>query len=250
MRALELKEGCRMSFHLDVENLEDLASALRQLRRRHARKRNDSELTYRELASKSGYSRGMIGDYFSGKTLPPTDRLDVLMTLLEASSEELSALATARDRIEERLRHRSVLVPRQLPVAIPELPFDLPLVAKLCDDLGPKLYCLTRKSLHAVIVGGESHGRIQRRRDAELIWTVEIVNTSSRLLTQVEVPLAGEVPVEDGELRVRISFPTYEMVCDARVREQPGFTPTLALVMPHPGLAPGTSISLHYAYTW
>jgi tetratricopeptide (TPR) repeat protein len=62
----------------------------------------------------------VIGDYFTGKTLPPTDRLDVLVVLLGATTEEQKAFATARDRIEERRRHAPPPVPsRQLPAATP-----------------------------------------------------------------------------------------------------------------------------------
>ena len=79
---------------------------LRQLRRRHARRQGDTELTYRELAARSGYAHGVIGDYFNGKILPPTDRLDVIAALLGATGQEQKALATARDLLEERRRER------------------------------------------------------------------------------------------------------------------------------------------------
>lgn len=88
-----------------AENLADLARALRQLRRRHARRNSDTELSYRELAAKSGYAHGVIGDYFTGKVLPPTDRLDVLADLLGATGPERRSLATARDQIDEFRRH-------------------------------------------------------------------------------------------------------------------------------------------------
>ncbi|HZM76901.1 MAG TPA: tetratricopeptide repeat protein [Candidatus Limnocylindrales bacterium] len=83
----------------------DIARILRQLRRRDARGRGDSQLSYRELAAKTGWAHGVIGDYFSGRTLPPTDRFDVLVSLLGATPQELGALATARDRVEEKKRH-------------------------------------------------------------------------------------------------------------------------------------------------
>jgi len=87
-----------------MDDLADLARSLRQLRRREARRRGDSELTYREIAAKTGWSRGIIGEYFAGKVLPPTDRFDVLSRLLGATPAEQGALATARDRIEEARR--------------------------------------------------------------------------------------------------------------------------------------------------
>ncbi|MFE7120311.1 helix-turn-helix domain-containing protein, partial [Streptomyces sp. NPDC057654] len=90
-----------------VDSVEALAALLRQLRRRAARQRGDSQLTYRELAASTGWAHGVIGDYFAGKTLPPTDRFDALVRLLGATGPELGALATARDRVEERRRART-----------------------------------------------------------------------------------------------------------------------------------------------
>ncbi len=88
----------------DVETLHDLALLLRQLRRRDARWREQPESTYRELAAKTGWSHATVGEYFTGKALPPTDRFDALIRLLGATPAEQGALATARDRVEERRR--------------------------------------------------------------------------------------------------------------------------------------------------
>jgi hypothetical protein len=57
-----------------VVSVADLARLLRQLRRRQARQGGEATLTYRELAAKTGWSRGVIGEYFAGNVLPPTDR--------------------------------------------------------------------------------------------------------------------------------------------------------------------------------
>jgi DNA-binding SARP family transcriptional activator len=92
----------------DDQTVPDLARLLRQLRRREARRRGTPELTYRELAAKTGWSLGIIAQYFSGKTLPPFDRFDVLVRLLGASSAEQGELATTRDRVDE---HRRRLAP-------------------------------------------------------------------------------------------------------------------------------------------
>lgn len=108
-----------------VGSVDDLAELLRQLRRRQARRRGDSPLTYRELAGRTGWSHGSIGGYLTGKILPPADRFDILVQLLDAAPDELGALADARDRVEERSRadDRGTAepgggdVPRQLPAA-------------------------------------------------------------------------------------------------------------------------------------
>lgn len=102
-----------------MRSLSDLALVLRELRRRHARLRGTPELTYRELAARTGWSHGIIGEYLSGRVLPPTDRFDALIRLLGAAPEEQGALATARDRVEEARRSSPIaitnVVPRQLP---------------------------------------------------------------------------------------------------------------------------------------
>ncbi|GIH08265.1 hypothetical protein Rhe02_63320 [Rhizocola hellebori] len=106
----------------------DLAELLRELRRRDARERRSAPFTYRELASKTGWSFTVISDYFAGRVLPPTDRFDDLIRLLGATPAEQGALATARDRVEELRRrgnaalgkraHPRPTVPRQLPAAV------------------------------------------------------------------------------------------------------------------------------------
>ena len=101
-----------------VNTIEELAGLLRQLKRRQARRRGGPEITYRELAARTGWSIGIIAGYFGGHRLPPTDRFDILTSLLDATPAEQGALATARDRVQER-RHRTSStdwpVPRQLP---------------------------------------------------------------------------------------------------------------------------------------
>lgn len=102
----------------EVQTVPELARLLRQLRRRQARRQGDTQLTYRELATQTGWSRGAIGEYFSGNILPPTERFDVLIRLLGATPTEQGALATARDRVEERRRAEPhVAPPRDLAAA-------------------------------------------------------------------------------------------------------------------------------------
>ncbi|MBF9128418.1 tetratricopeptide repeat protein [Plantactinospora sp. S1510] len=110
----------------EVRTLSDLATVLRTLRRRHARQRRDGELTYRELAARTGWSTAAVAEYLTGRTLPPTDRFDVLVGLLGATPVEQGVLATVRDRVAEQQRRtprrpgkagrRSV--PRQLPADV------------------------------------------------------------------------------------------------------------------------------------
>ncbi|MDI1463269.1 BTAD domain-containing putative transcriptional regulator [Catellatospora sp. KI3] len=84
--------------------LQELARTLRQLKRRDARRRGGAELTYRALAARTGWSTGIIAHYFTGKTLPPTDRFDTLVRLLGASPAEQGKLATLRDLADEDRR--------------------------------------------------------------------------------------------------------------------------------------------------
>ncbi|MGH3415495.1 MAG: helix-turn-helix domain-containing protein, partial [Actinocrinis sp.] len=91
----------------NLESLEDLGDALRRLRRRYARRRSDALLSYRYLAEKTGYAHGVIGGYFSGKVLPPPDKLDVIVVLLGADGAERLGFAAARDAVEERRRRPS-----------------------------------------------------------------------------------------------------------------------------------------------
>ena len=106
-----------------VQTPAELAALLRALRRRHAR-RHDSELTYRAMASRIGCSQTAIAEYFTAKTIPPTNRFDALVGLLGATRAELGALATARDRVDEHRRNghhpgpQRRDVPRQLPTAL------------------------------------------------------------------------------------------------------------------------------------
>jgi tetratricopeptide (TPR) repeat protein/transcriptional regulator with XRE-family HTH domain len=100
-----------------TQTLQQLAALLRTLRRRHARHRRDRELTYRDLAERTGWSLTSIAEYFTAKRLPPTDRFDALLVLLGADLTEQGALASARDRVDERRRTSNP--PRPGPAAPP-----------------------------------------------------------------------------------------------------------------------------------
>ncbi|MFY1698970.1 MULTISPECIES: ATP-binding protein [unclassified Solwaraspora] len=97
-----------------ARTVDDLAGLLRALRRRHARREGHRVLSYRLLAARAGWSHTAVAEYLTGKTLPPTDRFDVLVGLLGASPIERGALASARDRVDEQ--RRGVEVP--LPVTV------------------------------------------------------------------------------------------------------------------------------------
>jgi hypothetical protein len=128
------EEQFRVTFVTDaamVQTPGELAALLRALRRRHARRRRDSELTYQAMASRIGCSQTAIAEYFTARTIPPTDRFDALVGLLGATRAEQGALATARDRVDEHRRdgHQRAasegspgragpVVPRQLPTAL------------------------------------------------------------------------------------------------------------------------------------
>ncbi|MBQ1015701.1 hypothetical protein KBX53_33210, partial [Micromonospora sp. M51] len=60
--------GSPLAFELaraaaEAQTLPELAGVLRQLRRREARQQGETLLTYRQLAAKTGWSRGIIGEY-------------------------------------------------------------------------------------------------------------------------------------------------------------------------------------------
>nr|WP_276617677.1 helix-turn-helix domain-containing protein [Streptomyces coryli] len=106
-----------------------MAGVLRRLRRRAARHNGAPPVTFRQLAARTGWSRGAIGGYFAGKNLPPTDRFDVLVRLLGATGHEIGMLATARDRVEESRRTRPARATvaardRERPVSPHQLPPD------------------------------------------------------------------------------------------------------------------------------
>jgi tetratricopeptide (TPR) repeat protein len=110
----------------DVTSTQQLAHLLRQLRRRDARRRGEPELTYRELAARTGWSIGLLAGYFGGDILPPTDRFDVLVALLGAAPGERGVLATARDRVHEtRRRPRPAAPVRPVPRQLPPVSFRL-----------------------------------------------------------------------------------------------------------------------------
>ncbi|MDG6110279.1 tetratricopeptide repeat protein [Dactylosporangium aurantiacum] len=134
-----------------VGTMPELASLLRDLRRRQSRRTGRPPLTYRQLAARTGWSHGIIGEYLAGRVLPPTDRFDVLVRLLGAAAAEQAALASARDRVEEqraaehteqRPRDRSGVAPRQLPADLTTFAgrtWQLALLDRLTADRRPIL---------------------------------------------------------------------------------------------------------------
>jgi tetratricopeptide (TPR) repeat protein len=102
-----------------VQTPSELSALLRALRRRHARRHHDSELTYQAMASRIGCSQTAIAEYFTARTIPPTDRFDALVGLLGATRAEQGALATARDRVDEHRRGGHQRAPGQRPQQAP-----------------------------------------------------------------------------------------------------------------------------------
>jgi tetratricopeptide (TPR) repeat protein len=142
-----------------INTPEELAEALRRLRRREARRQGQAELTYREIAARTGWSIGIIGAYFTGKAIPPTDRFDILVTLLGATPAERGLLATARDRVTEDRRKRPKVAsaraaaPPAAPPARKPAPNQLPAVLSSFTGRVDELCVLDRLLVHQAEAG-------------------------------------------------------------------------------------------------
>jgi DNA-binding SARP family transcriptional activator len=201
-----------------AETVAELARLLRQLRRREARRRGGPELTYRELAARTGWSYGVIGQYFTGKVLAPTDRFDVLVRLLGAAPAEQGALASARDRVDERRRAGPVADDRPSPVEI-RTPGGLQVLRHgqpvPVDEWQPKeardlLRVLlarrgrwtSRRLLAAVLWPGEAPDEADHRLSAVLAAVRSVLDPRRRyppshfLRTEKDAVRIGEVPVD------------------------------------------------------
>ncbi|WJK36987.1 tetratricopeptide repeat protein [Solwaraspora sp. WMMA2065] len=150
-----------------VRTVDDLAALLRALRRRHARREGQRVLSYRVLATRAGWSHTAVAEYLTGKTLPPTDRFDVLVGLLGASPIERGVLASARDRVDERRRvtvpaEPAVdpvvrVVPRQLPPALGHFSgrrTEMAQLDRLAPDTGPARRTAPAGTVRIVAVSG------------------------------------------------------------------------------------------------
>jgi tetratricopeptide (TPR) repeat protein/transcriptional regulator with XRE-family HTH domain len=107
-----------------VATIADLAALLRALRRREARLRQGRELTYHQLAERTGWSVSVIGEYLTGTSLPSTSRFDILVQVLGARAAELGALSSARDRVADARRQSEQQEPEP-ELALP-VPHELP----------------------------------------------------------------------------------------------------------------------------
>ena len=116
-----------------MNTLTELGQVLRKLRRRQARVDGGKQLTYREIADRAGWSHGVVGEYFAGRVLPPTDRFDTLIMMLGATPAEQGALATVRDRLEEERRRPTPVAPAGGPPR--ELPSRQPVFTARAADL-------------------------------------------------------------------------------------------------------------------
>ncbi|HEY7225573.1 MAG TPA: tetratricopeptide repeat protein [Micromonosporaceae bacterium] len=114
-----------------AQTVADLARVLRELRRRHARRRRRPVLTYRQIADRTGWSVSTVGGYFTGTKLASVDRFDELCRRLGADPREQGVLATAREQVAEARRGTEagdstagplggtrLVVPRTLPPAV------------------------------------------------------------------------------------------------------------------------------------
>src|SRR5688572_27187076 len=113
-----------------AQTVADLAALLRVLRRREAELRQGPELSYRQLASRTGWSRGSVFGYLTGLTLAPADRFAELVRLLGARPDEQAAIESAHARLAATLQAADVTAravarhtdaPRTLPA--PARPF-------------------------------------------------------------------------------------------------------------------------------
>lgn len=83
---------------------EDLGYSLERLRQRHAWRKHAAKLSYRLLAARTGYAYSTISEYFTGRVLPPSDRLYTIAALLGADEAELRAFAALRENLDTRRR--------------------------------------------------------------------------------------------------------------------------------------------------
>jgi DNA-binding SARP family transcriptional activator len=155
------------------ETLADLARMLRQLKRRDARRRGGSELSYRALATRTGWSAGIIAHYFTGKTLPPTDRFDVLVRLLGASPAEQGRLATMRDHIDEDRRQ-----PPQRGAETVRLLGPIEVVG----PHGPANLVGARQRTLIALLGLRVGSPVSHLKLAEALWGEELPRTAMRSL--------------------------------------------------------------------
>ncbi|WP_239126272.1 ATP-binding protein [Catellatospora bangladeshensis] len=197
--------------------MQDLALLLRKLRQRHARQQGGNLLTYRQLAAKTGWSHGIIGEYFAGNVLPPTERFDILTRLLGATSTEQGALATARDQVEEGRRRTNPAggyagaapgqangtasgapVPQQLPPALTAFVGRAELLAQLDDATTGRAGSSAEPAATSVVLSGTAgvgkttlavhwaHRAAERYPDGQLYVNMRGFDPSGSMMTPAE----------------------------------------------------------------
>jgi hypothetical protein len=184
---------------------------LGHLRLRDALLRQGKPLTYRQLAAKTGWSHASIGEYLAGTALPPTDRFVDLVHLLGATSEELGALAAARDRVEELRRPITppTPVPQQLPPPVAGFVGrrshldELTRLANIDDDaLSAAVVCGASGAGKSALAIEWAHENIGRFPDGQLYLDLRGSDTARR-------------PVQPGDALVRflhaLGVPTTRM---------------------------------------
>ena len=155
------------------ETLADLARMLRQLKRRDARRRGGSELSYRALAARTGWSAGIIAHYFTGKTLPPTDRFDALVRLLGASPAEQGRLATMRDHVDEDRRQPSSRGMETIRLLGP---------IEVVGPHGPANLVGSRQRTLIALLGLRVGNPVSHLKLADALWGEELPRTAMRSL--------------------------------------------------------------------
>jgi tetratricopeptide (TPR) repeat protein/transcriptional regulator with XRE-family HTH domain len=131
-----------------VRTAADLAALLRDLRQRAA----GADLSYRQIAHRTGTSAAAVGAYLTGTRVPPADRLRRLAALFGADAAEQAALAAARERV---VSGRTAPAPAGLPA-----PRTLPAPVSGFVGRAAQLAALDRLAEPAVVVAVTGMGGV------------------------------------------------------------------------------------------
>lgn len=96
---------------------------------------------------------------------------------------------------------------------------------------------------------GATFGRHDYRRSALFAWSVRLRNTSRDPVRRLELPIVGEIQVDQGDLRVRAEG-TLTGTYPTQLLRRDGYSPTIVIELPAPGLTPGAEAGFEYSYVW